>query len=30
MRPSAGDYAPYYERYIQLIEGDDILIAPED
>jgi hypothetical protein len=25
MRPSAGDYAPYYERYINLIEGDDIL-----
>lgn len=25
MRPSPGDYDPYYERYIQLIEGDDIL-----
>ena len=25
MRPSAGDYASYYERYVTLIEGDDIL-----
>jgi hypothetical protein len=25
MRPSPGDYAPYYENYIKLIEGDDIL-----
>lgn len=25
MRPGAGDYAPYYEKYIQLVEGDDIL-----
>ena len=25
MRPEAGDYAPYYENYIKLIEGDDIL-----
>ena len=25
MRPDVGDYAPYYERYIKLIEGDDIL-----
>jgi hypothetical protein len=24
-RPQAGEYAPYYERYILLIEGDDIL-----
>ena len=24
-RPRAGEYAPYYERYISLIEGDDIL-----
>jgi len=25
VRPEVGDYAPYYERYIKLIEGDDIL-----
>ena len=25
MRPSAGDYASYYEQYVTLIEGDDIL-----
>jgi len=25
MRPNPGDYAPYYENYIKLIEGDDIL-----
>jgi len=25
VRPEAGDYAPYYENYIKLIEGDDIL-----
>jgi len=25
VRPDVGDYAPYYERYIKLIEGDDIL-----
>lgn len=24
-RPQAGEYAPYYERYISLIEDDDIL-----
>jgi hypothetical protein len=24
-RPQAGEYAPYYERYISLVEGDDIL-----
>jgi uncharacterized damage-inducible protein DinB len=24
-RPEAGEYAPYYERYISLIEGSDIL-----
>jgi uncharacterized damage-inducible protein DinB len=24
-RPQAGEYAPYYERYISLIEGEDIL-----
>jgi hypothetical protein len=25
MRPGQGDYAPYYENYIKLVEGDDIL-----
>jgi hypothetical protein len=25
MRPGPEDYAPYYENYIRLIEGDDIL-----
>jgi len=24
-RPQAGEYAPYYEHYISLVEGDDIL-----
>jgi len=24
-RPQAGEYAPYYERYISLIQGNDIL-----
>src|SRR5208283_3644842 len=24
-RPQAGEYAPYYERYISLIQGEDIL-----
>ena len=24
-RPQAGEYAPYYERYISLVEGNDIL-----
>ena len=25
MRPSANDYAPYYSRYIDLVEGENIL-----
>jgi hypothetical protein len=25
MRPNPGDYSPYYESYIKLIEGEDIL-----
>lgn len=25
MKPSPGDYSPYYENYIKLIDGDDIL-----
>ncbi|HEY4755343.1 MAG TPA: DNA damage-inducible protein DinB, partial [Ignavibacteriaceae bacterium] len=24
MRPSKNDYAPYYEKYINLIKGEDI------
>ena len=24
-RPQAGEYAPYYDRYISLVRGDDIL-----
>ncbi len=24
-RPQAGEYAPYYDRYISLVQGDDIL-----
>jgi DinB superfamily len=26
-RPQPGEYAPYYERYISLVHGDDILSA---
>lgn len=26
-RPQAGEYSPYYERYISLVKGDDILNA---
>ena len=25
MRPEPGEYAPYYENYVKLIEDDDIL-----
>lgn len=25
MRPNPGDYSPYYESYIKLVEGEDIL-----
>ncbi len=24
-RPEVGEYAPYYERYISLVQGEDIL-----
>ncbi|HEV3119970.1 MAG TPA: hypothetical protein VGY58_23115, partial [Gemmataceae bacterium] len=24
-RPQAGEYAPYYDRYISLVQGEDIL-----
>lgn len=29
-RPQAGEYSPYYDRYIALVEGTDILGALED
>jgi len=28
-RPEAGEYAPYYDRYISLVSGDDILLTLE-
>jgi uncharacterized damage-inducible protein DinB len=30
MRPQPGDYAPYYETYIELVQGDDVLAALEN
>ena len=30
MRPKPGDYNPYYDRYISLIEGDDIIEVLKD
>lgn len=29
-RPGAGDYDPYYEKYISLVAGDDIVSRLED
>jgi len=29
-RPEPGEYAPYYERYISLVQGEDILKALDD
>ena len=29
-RPQSGDYVPYYDRYISLVPGNDILTAFED
>jgi hypothetical protein len=29
-RPQAGEYAPYYDRYISLIQGEDILNALDE
>jgi len=26
-RPQPGEYAPYYEKYIELVKGDDILLT---
>jgi hypothetical protein len=30
VRPQAGEYAPYYERYISLVPGNDVLAAFDD
>src|SRR5208282_194298 len=30
LRPQPGEYAPYYDRYISLVHGSDILTALED
>jgi hypothetical protein len=30
LRPQAGEYAPYFERYISLVPGNDILAAFEE
>ena len=27
LRPQPGEYAPYYERYISLVPGNDVLAA---
>ena len=27
-RPQPGEYAPYYDRYISLVQGNDILASP--
>ena len=29
MRPSASDYAPYYQRYVSLVQGTDVIEALE-
>ena len=29
-RPQPGEYAPYYERYVSLVKGDDILLTLEE
>ena len=29
-RPAAGEYAPFYDRYISLVKGDDILHTLDD
>ena len=29
MRPATTDYAPYYDRYVSLVQGDDVLTALE-
>jgi hypothetical protein len=30
LRPQPGDYAPYYDRYISLVAGNDVLAALEE
>src|SRR5229473_63348 len=30
VRPQSGEYAPYYERYISLVPGNDVLAAFDD
>ena len=30
LRPQSGEYAPYYERYISLVPGNDILAALDE
>jgi len=30
MRPQQGDYAPYYDRYISLIDNDDVVLVLEN
>src|SRR6266849_4153908 len=30
VRPQSGEYAPYYERYISLVPGSDVLAAFDD
>src|SRR5208337_5361429 len=30
LRPQPGEYAPYYDRYISLVQGNDVLAALED
>jgi len=30
LRPQPGDYAPYYDRYISLVQGNDILTALDE
>ncbi len=30
LRPQPGEYAPYYDRYISLVDSNDIVAAFED
>jgi hypothetical protein len=30
LRPQAGEYAPYYEKYLTLVQSNDILATIED
>jgi hypothetical protein len=29
-RPQAGEYAPYYDRYVSLVQGNDILVTLDE